>query len=403
MNFKDFIPSLTSRNRFKFLLLASILLFVSNLHSSDNYFPGSYVTDAYFNSIKNKRIGLVVNQTSTIGSVHLVDSLVHKGFKIVKIFAPEHGYRGNADAGEHIENGKDIQTGIDIFSLYGSKKKPGAEDLAGIDIMVFDIQDVGVRFYTYISTLHYIMEACAENKVPLIVLDRPNPNGFYIDGPIIEKKYRSFIGMHPVPIVYGMTIGEYGKMINGEKWLENGIQCKLTVIPCKNYIHADRQITLPIKPSPNLPNARSIYLYPSLCLFEGTKISLGRGTDYPFQLFGHPKLKAVDSFSFTPVSKPGAKNPPLINELCYGAFLAKDASIFSSKESFNLKYMQYAYENISDTSDFFLSNGFFEKLTGTASMRRQIIEKKSIESIKMTWKKGLDAFRKVREKYLLYK
>ncbi|MCX6255932.1 MAG: DUF1343 domain-containing protein, partial [Bacteroidia bacterium] len=281
--------------------------------------PGSYQIELYRSMIEGKSVAVVANQTSMTGQTHLVDNLLSIGIDIRVIFAPEHGFRNMADAGETIENGKDPETGISLISLYGSHLKPTADDLTGIDVVIYDIQDVGVRFYTYISTLHYILEACAENHVRCLVLDRPNPNGFYFDGNILDTAYRSFVGIDPVPIVHGMTVGEYAQMINGEGWLKDGVKCDLTVIKCKNYTHKTLY-ELPIKPSPNLPNQTSVYLYPSICFFEGTVISCGRGTSFPFQAFGSPDLPDR-GFNFTPESGPGAKNPPHLGVKCYGTDL----------------------------------------------------------------------------------
>ena len=304
--------------------LISILLILScRQYAQNNNKPyksiqvGAEQTQKYLPLLKNKRIALVANQSSLINSTHLVDSLLALNINLVKIFSPEHGFRGNADAGEVVSDNIDGKTGIPVISMYGKNKKPQSENLKDVDIMVFDLQDVGVRFYTYISSLHYVMEACAGNNIPLIVLDRPNPNGFYIDGPVLEKEFTSFIGMHPVPIVYGMTIGEYAKMINGEKWLKNEVKCDLTVIKCENYTH-NSLYKLPVKPSPNLPDITSVYLYPSLCLFEGTIMSVGRGTKFPFHCYGHPDFK-IASFKFKPVSIPGAaKHPKYEGKTCNG-------------------------------------------------------------------------------------
>lgn len=278
--------------------------------------PGSYQIELYRNLIQGKSVAVVANQTSMVGNTHLVDTLISLGLNIKVIFAPEHGFRNMADAGETIVNGKDPETGVPLISLYGTHFKPTPADLAGIDVVIFDIQDVGARFYTYISTLHYILEACAENHIKCIVLDRPNPNGFYFDGNMPDTAYKSFVGMHPVPVVHGMTIGEYAEMINGEGWLKAKVRCDLTIIKCMNYTHKT-YYEVPVKPSPNLPNQNSVYLYPSMCFFEGTNISLGRGTLYPFQVYGSPLLPDK-GFSFTPESVPGAKNPPLIGVKCYG-------------------------------------------------------------------------------------
>lgn len=355
----------------------------------------------YHPLLQNKKVALVVNQTSIVRESHLVDTLLKLGVNIRVIFAPEHGFRGKADAGEVIDDTKDTKTGLSIISIYGKKKKPSSEDLKDVDIVVFDIQDVGVRFYTYISTLHYVMEACAEYKKPLMVLDRPNPNGYFIDGEILDPVYKSFVGMHQVPTVYGMTIGEYAKMINGEGWLPNKAICDLTVIECKNYTH-DTFYDLPVKPSPNLPNIRSILLYPSVCFFEGTTLSLGRGTEKQFQVIGHPSLKS--DFSFTPMPNEGAKEPPLKGEKCYGTDLSNitTGSIIKDKR-INLSYLiDYHKKMKSANQKFFLDNNFIDKLAGSDQLRKQILAGKSEEEIRMTWKPGLEKFMKVRQKYLLY-
>ncbi|WP_373941524.1 exo-beta-N-acetylmuramidase NamZ domain-containing protein [Polaribacter sejongensis] len=345
-------------------------------------------------------MGVVANQTSVIfkgdSNIHLVDSLVSLGVDVTKVFAPEHGFRGKADAGEHVEDGIDATTGLPIISLYGANRKPSHEHLKGLDVMLFDIQDVGVRFYTYISTLHNVMEVCAELNIPLIVLDRPNPNGHYIDGPMLKEEAKSFVGMHPVPTVYGMTIGEYGKMINGEKWLENGIQCDLTVISLKNYTH-NSEYDLPILPSPNLPNAQSINLYPSLCFFEGTNVSAGRGTEMKFQVFGSPFL-AKDSFdfSFTPQPNFGAKHPKHEGEVCFG----RDLRTYKKLSSLNLEWLIESYAHTSDKETFF--NKFFLKLAGTKELQQQIEAGLSSEEIQLSWQNDLTFFKEVRKMYVLY-
>ncbi len=365
----------------------------------------------YISKIKGKNVAVVANQTSILNVLqraevapnvmgsklvqhHLVDYLHdYNGINVKKVFAPEHGFRGKADAGETVIDGIDKKTDLPIVSLYGKNKKPSLEQLKGIDIVVFDIQDVGARFYTYISSLHYVMEACAEANIPMIVLDRPNPNGHYIDGPVLETAHRSFVGMHSVPVVYGMTIGEYGQMINGEKWLKNGIQCDLTVIPLENYTH-DSQYSLPIKPSPNLPNDIAINLYPSLCFFEGTTISAGRGTDKQFQIYGSPNIETSD-FSFTPQPNEGAKYPKHKGQLCYGENLQKNDHL----SHLNLSWLLKAYKK-SHKKDFF--NMFFTKLAGTKKLQQQIIQGVSEKEIKKSWVEDLDSFKKVREKYLMY-
>ena len=362
---------------------------------------GANQTDQYLKLLKGKRVGVVGNQSSVIfkdgAYTHLVDSLIGLKVDVKKVFSPEHGFRGTADAGEKIKDGIDTKTGVPIISLYGDNKKPKPEQLKGLDILVFDIQDVGVRFYTYISTLHYVMEACAEANIPLLILDRPNPNGHYVDGPILEKAYTSFVGMHPIPIAHGMTIGEYAQMINGEKWLKNSVECQLTVISMKNYDH-QMAYSLPIKPSPNLPNDQSIALYPSLCFFEGTNVSVGRGTNKQFQVFGSPDLdKNYFKFSFTPQPNEGAKTPPQEGKLCYG----RDLSQLDVKPGLNLEYLIEAYSNTANKSKFF--NSFFVKLAGTAKLQEQIEKGLSEKDIKATWSKGLEDFKQVRTKYILYK
>lgn len=360
--------------------------------------PGAWSTDLYLPMLKGKRVGLVVNQTSTIGTTHLIDSLVHSGVKVVKIFAPEHGLRGNADAGEEIGDSIDAKTGIKIVSLYGSKKAPSHEDLFDLDLVIFDIQDVGVRFYTYINTLQYLMQAVATVKLPLIVLDRPNPNGHYIDGPVLDFKYRSFVGLDPIPVVYGMTIGEYARMINGEGWLLDS--CYLTVIPCKGYDH-NTMYDLPVKPSPNLPNLRSILLYPGICFFEGTNISLGRGTDKQFQLAGCPDYPDK-KFSFTPKASPGATNPPLKDKKCYGVDLSKANvdSLFALRHM-DLSVLLSFYEKM-DTAGFFNAS-WFDKLAGGPAFREAIQSGWDEQQIRESWKEGLDKFNERRKRYLLYK
>ncbi|QMU64431.1 MAG: DUF1343 domain-containing protein [Flavobacteriaceae bacterium] len=355
----------------------------------------------YLPKLRNKKVAVVANQTSVIKKqrgehrfTHLVDSLLSLKINIKKVFAPEHGFRGKADAGEFIQNTTDTKTGLPVISLYGKNKKPSKKQLKGIDIVIFDIQDVGARFYTYISTLHYMMEACAESGVSLIVLDRPNPNGHYIDGPVLEKKHMSFVGMHPVPVVYGMTIGEYAQLINGEKWLANKIRCKLTVIPLKNYTH-DSEYSLPVKPSPNLPNDKAINLYPSLCFFEGTNVNAGRGTDEQFQIYGSPFLDKK-GFSYTPKANEGAKYPKHQHMICYGEDLRNTKKL----DVLNLSWLIKAYRQ-NKTKYFF--NAFFTKLAGTKKLQEQIEKGISEEEIRASWKKALEDFRKKREKYLIYK
>ena len=352
----------------------------------------------YLPLLKSKNVALVVNQSSLVHGEHLVDTLIRKNIHVKKIFAPEHGFRGDADAGEHIKNSIDRVTGVPIVSLYGRHKKPTKKDLKNIDIIVFDIQDVGVRFYTYLSTLHYIMEVSAQYKIPLIVLDRPNPNGARVDGEILNFKYKSFVGMHPVPILYGMTIGEYAMMINGEGWLKKNLVCNLTVIRLQNYRH-DLPYYLPVKPSPNLPNELSIFLYPSLALFEGTVFSAGRGTYSQFQIYGDPNYLKKD-FSFIPTPNIGAKYPKHKNKICYGVDLT--SKYINLYQGINLSYVIDAYRNYPYKKRFFLKNNFFDKLAGSDKLRKQIIAGISPINIKQSWAKGINNFKKIRKKYLIY-
>lgn len=371
---------------------------------------GANQTEQYLNLLQGKNIAIVANNTSVIFKndpnqpyTHLIDSLLSLNIKIKKLFTPEHGLRGAVDAGEEINNGIDEQTGIPIVSLYGdnnnngNNNKPSVEQLKGIDLIVFDIQDVGVRFYTYLSTLHYIMEAGAENEIPVIVLDRPNPNGHYIDGPVLQTEFKSFVGLHPVPIVYGMTIGEYAKMINGEKWMENGVQCDLTVIPLKNYTH-QTAYSLPLRPSPNLPNDKSINLYPSLCLFEGTNVSCGRGTEMQFQIFGSPDLPSdTYKFSFTPQPNFGSKKPKNMGKECHGLDLSKTENL----NSIDFSWLIDAYHATRDKDSFFREKSF-NLLAGTDKLKEQIERDLNFKTIKASWQNDLEAFKKVRQKYLLY-
>ncbi len=355
--------------------------------------------ELYLPLLKNKTIGIVTNQTGLMkDQTFLVDFLVKNNIKIKSIFAPEHGFRGDADAGEHVKNGVDTKTGIPIVSLYGSNKKPKPEQLKGIDIVVFDIQDVGVRFYTYISTLTYVMEAAAENKVEVIVLDRPNPHDGYIDGPVLKNQWKSFVGMHQIPVVYGLTIGEYGKMVNGEKWLNNGIQAKYTLIPMQGY-HKKQRYEMSDKPSPNLPNDQSINLYPSLCFFEGTQVSVGRGTALPFQIYGSPWTKDLP-YQFTPKPSAGAKDPFLNGKLCYGENLSEYSE---DLRVLNIDWLLKVYKDYKNPQqDFFLKNLFFDKLAGTDELRKQMVAGKSAVEIKNSWKGDLDNFQKIRAKYVMY-
>ena len=392
----------------------TVLLFVVVLISCGNRttvknesFPivGANQLALYFPFLDGKNIGVVANQTTVIlknnkeltgAHTHLVDSLLKLGIKIKKVFAPEHGYRGKADAGEYVKDGVDIKTGLPIVSLYGANRKPKPEILRDLDVVIFDVQDVGARFYTFVSTLHYMMETCASLNIPILILDRPNPNGHYIDGPILDLNHKSFVGMHPVPVVHGMTIGEYAKMINGEGWLENGIQCKLKIISVDNYNHK-KTYKLPIKPSPNLPNAKAVNLYSSLCFFEGTNVSSGRGTSTQFQVYGSPFLNSEKyDYVFTPKPNLGAKKPMHNGVKCFG----KDLSDTEFLSTINLEWLIDAYNNTSNKSDFF--NPFFTKLAGQTQLQQQIESGTSANDIRESWQKELEAFKKIRENYLLY-
>ncbi|WP_332029411.1 exo-beta-N-acetylmuramidase NamZ family protein [Kaistella sp.] len=355
--------------------------------------------ELYLPLLQNKTVAIVTNQTGLLKDrTFLVDFLVRNSISIKTIFAPEHGFRGDADAGEHVKNGVDTKTGIPIISLYGDNKKPKPEQLKGIDIVIFDIQDVGVRFYTYISTLTYVMEAGAENGVEVMVLDRPNPHDGYIDGPVLKDQWKSFVGMHNVPVVYGLTIGEYGKMVNGEKWLKNGVQAKYTLIPMLNY-HKKQRYGVLDKPSPNLPNDKAINLYPSLCFFEGTQVSVGRGTGLPFQIYGSPWTKNLP-YQFMPRPNFGAKDPFLNGKLCFGENLSDYPE---DLRALDIDWLLKAYSNYKNPAqDFFLKNLFFDKLAGTDELRKQIVAGKSAVEIKDSWKKGLEDFRKIRTKYVMY-
>lgn len=388
---------------------------------------GANQTASYLPFLRNKRVGVVANQTTVVfkpqrflfmqdyydaesrsykqrqnerwtfsRNTHLVDSLLAHNINVTKVFAPEHGFRGTADAGEIIKDGKDQRTGLPIISLYGSNKKPTPDQMKDLDVMIFDIQDVGARFYTYISTLHYVMEACAEAGTPLLILDRPNPNIHYIDGPILEMEHKSFVGMHPIPVVHGMTIAEYAKMINGEGWLENGIKCKLEIVPVKDYTRAD-SYSLPIKPSPNLPNDKAINLYPSLCFFEGTPLSEGRGTDMQFQIFGSPELpKDKYTFTFTPQPNEGARNPKFNGQLCYG----KDLSDTGMIDHINLQWLIDAYHDSGKQKSFFTN--FFTTLAGTKTLQQQIEQGMDMNQIRLGWKEGLEKYDLMRKKYMIY-
>jgi uncharacterized protein YbbC (DUF1343 family) len=378
-------------------VLLTCFTFLHRSVSAQQVIVGAEHTVDYLPLLQEKRVGLVINQTSVIGNTHLVDSLKNSSVKLVTIFAPEHGFRGTADAGAHIKNSKDEKSGLPIVSLYGSKHTPDSADLNNIDIIIFDIQDVGCRFYTFISTLHYVMEACAKNKVQLIVLDRPNPNGHYVDGPVLEEKFKSFVGVDKIPIFHGLTIGEYAQMVKGEKWIADSDSLNMMIIKCSNYNHKTAY-KLPVKPSPNLPNAKAIELYPSLCLFEGTNISVGRGTNFPFQIIGSPYFDSTKTkFSFVPKSKAGATNPFMLNKKCYGFDLRK-----KNPKGLNLSYVMSMYQGFADKSKFFLTNGFFDKLAGTDKLRLQIIKGVSEHEIRKSWEADLEQYKIMRKKYLLY-
>ena len=392
------------KNYFRCSLFKSTFLFwllfckCTSSSSQISVLPGANQQQSYLSKLCGKNIAVVAHQSSLLTHLkedkHLVDFLLEKNIQIQSNFAPEHGFRGTADAGEKVKNQQDSKTGLPIISLYGENRKPTTKQLDGIEIVVFDLQDVGVRFYTYLSTLHYVMEACAENNIPLIVLDRPNPNLHYVDGPVLEKAFTSFIGMHPVPIVYGMTIGEYAQMINGEGWLKNNIRCDLSIVPIKNY---NRKTTymLPIRPSPNLPNSQSIALYPSLCLLEPTVISVGRGTDYQFQVYGHSQFPE-SHFKFTPAPNFGSKNPKQNGILCYG----EDLTRISKPQHLELKWLIDAYQKYPKPETFFLKG--FNHIAGNASLKEQITQGINEMEIKKSWIPKLEVFKKLRKKYLIY-
>ena len=392
---------------FIILVLSFSFLVYPNNKTTDiksNVIVGANQISKYENLLKNKRIGIVANHTSVIfkknlGHIHLVDSLIKLDFDVRKIFAPEHGFRGTEPNGANIDDEIDIKTGLKIISLHGTNRKYGEindEDLNDIDILIFDIQDVGVRFYTHISTLHYVMEASARNSIPLIVLDRPNPNAHYVDGPVLELENKSFIGMHEVPIVYGLTIGEYSKMINNEGWLKNKIKSDLILIKLENY-ERNKEYDLPIIPSPNLPNQKSINLYPSLCLFEGTNVSVGRGTDLQFQIYGSPFLdKKKNEYKFTPVKNNGSKYPKHEKTLCFGKILTNTKRLYK----FNLSYILEAYADTSNKEDFF--NNYFIKLAGTENLQNQIVRDENEDEIVKSWQEKLNIYKRIRTKYLIY-
>jgi len=397
-----------TKNTLKIVLTLGLLMPFSCKSQGDKSplqpIPAAQNMGRYLPLLQSKQIGLVANQTSVVKNstietesfTHLADTLRSLGISLKKVFAPEHGFRGTADAGAHISSGVDQKTGLEVISLYGANKKPRVEDLADIDLMIFDIQDVGVRFYTYVSTLHYVMEACAEQNIPLIVLDRPNPNAHYIDGPLLKDDFKSFVGMHPVPVVYGMTIGEYAKMINGESWLQGQIKTDLTVISVENYTH-HTPYALPIAPSPNLRSKQAIALYPSLCFFEGTPISAGRGTNRPFEIFGAPNLNVERyPFEFRPVARQGAKWAKFKDEICHGLDLGQ----ITPGEHLELGWLIDTYNEAADKENFF--NPFFDKLAGTDQLKKDIQAGLTKEEIYARWTKELEDFEQIRVKYLLY-
>ena len=384
----------------KQILFLLFICSISIVQAEENrVIVGAERTSEYYPLLEGKRVAVFSNHTGMIGNRHLVDVLVGEGLNVVTIFSPEHGFRGNADAGEHVSGSIDPKTGIKISSLYDGKSgRPSDESMRMFDVLVVDIQDVGLRFYTYYISMVKLMDACAEHGRMVIVLDRPNPNGHYIDGPILDMKYKSGVGWLPIPVVHGMTLGELARMVNGERWLSDGRICDLTVIPCKNYTHRT-MYELPIPPSPNLPNMKSIYLYPSTCYFEATPVSLGRGTDWPFQIYGHPNMVGY-TFSFTPRSVPGAKNPPLLNKKCYGVDLTRLSNEEIWEKGINFDYVIDAYRNLNLGDHFF--RPFFEKLIGVDYVREMIKAGKSSEEIKAMWHDDVEKFREQRRPYLLY-
>ncbi|HEY9176999.1 MAG TPA: DUF1343 domain-containing protein [Flavipsychrobacter sp.] len=385
------------------------LLFVVNAEAQEDenqpvIYTGAENMDSYLPMLEGKRVALLINQTSVVGPQNtlLPDTLLKRGVNVVKIFAPEHGFRGKAEAGEKVSDEQDSKTGLPIISLYGSTKKPTEAHLADVDVLIYDIQDVGVRFYTYISTMQYAMEACAAYGTQIMILDRPNPNGFFVDGPVLDKSLKSFVGMQPVPIVYGMTAGEYAKMLVGEKWFAGADKLHMTVIPCEGYDHT-AMYELPVNPSPNLRTMAAIYLYPSLCLFEGTDVSVGRGTKYPFQQFGHPSFKDYAMYGFMPNIADEGPDPLHAAKTCYGLMLATNTAEARMVGAGYVKvtWLLRAYKWYPNKDKFF--NNFFEKLAGTKELRKQVEQGWSEEDIKATWQKDLDAFKQIRKKYLLYK
>lgn len=382
----------------KSFIIFSILFCSLGCTSQPDFDPriitGADQIDKYLPFLDGKKVGLCVNHTSLIGETHLMDTLISLGVEVKKVFSPEHGFKGTADAGEAISSQK--TSNFELISLYGETKKPTVEHLENLDVMVFDIQDVGTRFYTYISTMHLVMEACAETNIPVIIMDRPNPNGSYIDGPVLDRAFRSFVGMHPIPIVHGLTIGELARMINGEGWLKNRVKCDLTVIPVKNWNHS-KSWSLPVKPSPNLPNDLSVKLYPSLCLFEGTTISIGRGTNFPFQVAGHPEYTPKD-FSFIPKSMKGAKYPKWENTKCYGVNFRDSTTV----NGFTIRYLIHFYKKLEGKTKEEFFNEYFDTLAGTDRLRNQIILGENEMKIRESWQMDLEKYKTMRKKYLLY-
>lgn len=360
---------------------------------------GAAQWERYLPELKGKKIGVVANQTSLVNDIHLVDFLISKGVLVKTVFAPEHGFRGEAGPGDKVASGKDEKTGLPIVSLYGKRRKPEPADLNGLEYVIFDMQDVGVRFYTYISTLHYLMEACAENNISIMVFDRPNPNGFYIDGPVLDTAFRSFVGIAPIPVVHGLTIGEYALMANGEGWLKNKAICKLQVIKLENYSH-DLKYELPVRPSPNLPNMASVYLYPSLCFFEGAAVSVGRGTAIPFQVMGYPGYEKGE-YTFTPVEIPGIiKDPPYEDQECKGTLLAEAWPELIKSPQLRIEWLIEMYNAFPEKEKFF--NNFFEKLAGNDKLRNQIIAGESADTIRKSWQPELERYKTLRMKYRMY-
>lgn len=408
------------------VVILNIAILGATVSGQAKVLTGADRMEVYLPMLKGKKVAIFANQTAMVGNTHIIDTLVKRGVRIVKIFGPEHGFRGTANAGEHVANGVDSKTGIAVVSLYGDHKKPTVADLADVDVLVFDIQDVGVRFYTYISSLEYCLEAALEQHKPFLLLDRPNPNGHYIDGPVLDKKFKSFVGMQPVPIVYGMTLGEYAMMLAGEGWLSATARSNYAynittnptadtpfhfmVLKCKNYDHTTLY-SLPVKPSPNLPEMQSIYWYPSTCFFEGTVLSEGRGTDKPFQIFGHPALPK-NLYTFTPTPNSGAKNSKCFGKQCYGWNLSGTTPDVLKKvnKKIQLRYLIEAYKLFPGKDSFFLpaksgktEDQFFNKLAGNATLQWQIRMGKTEAAIRKSWEPGLMQFKKIRQKYLLYK